>query len=196
MSVSKKGSLRAMVRLSPCGQKVTGSSLGISHWQSQVRLPTIHPLRCGPSPDPAWTRDACAPGYFMSVSNMCPIRIHEAGWRVFDTDSWREVTCWWFGVTPKYLTGESSNSKHVAFKIFSFAESELETPARKACEFVSINSQTGDVMIKGTQTTLIVGEWALRNSIKLSAKHGLISLSSLHEGWNLNVLLERIAACW
>ena len=29
------------------------TSRGISHWQSQVRLPTIYPLGCGPSPDPA-----------------------------------------------------------------------------------------------------------------------------------------------
>ena len=40
----------------------TISSLGISHWQSQVRLPTIHLLRWGPSPDPVWMQDACSPG--------------------------------------------------------------------------------------------------------------------------------------
>ena len=36
-----------------CDLKVTGSSHGIGHWK-QVRPPTIHPLGCGPSPDPAY----------------------------------------------------------------------------------------------------------------------------------------------
>ena len=63
---------KGTVRLSPCDQKVTGSSIGISHWQSQVRLLTIHPLRWSPFPDHAWTRDACTPGcpdmYLMYLS--------------------------------------------------------------------------------------------------------------------------------
>jgi len=42
----------------PCDLKVTGSSRGIGHWK-QVRPPTIHPLGCGPSPDPAYA------GYFV-----------------------------------------------------------------------------------------------------------------------------------
>jgi len=50
-----KGSLGTLVRGVPCDLKVTGSSRGIGYWK-QVRPPTIHPLGCGPSPDPAYTR--------------------------------------------------------------------------------------------------------------------------------------------
>jgi len=50
-----KGSLGTLVRGVLCDCKVTGSSRGIGRWK-QVRPPTIHPLGCGPSPDPACVR--------------------------------------------------------------------------------------------------------------------------------------------